>query len=499
MVLHNLVILNQGDQVIPQAGGYPQQGAPGGYPQPGYPQPGGPPGGYQAYPQTQQAPQPQIAMPTAESASAAAFGTAPGGMPYGTQPTQPGTIGFDMGGGSAPPPQGYGAPPQGYPAQAPQGYGAPAQVAMPQQGYNAAQPGYQGQAPGQGYGQTPAYNTPQPAPGGYGQAPAPAQYSGSAPGGYGAAPSAPGQPPARPQQPPYGQQQQQGYGGGYQQGGQMGQTAQSGTAATGYKIKETGTVKPYPNFNAESDSSILRKAMKGFGTDEKAIIDVLAFRSNEQRMQIKLMYKTMFGRDLINDLKSELSSRFEDCIIALMYKPDEYDALELKRAMRGIGTDEDALIEILCTRTSKQIQTINATYKTMFKKTLEQDLMSETSGHFKRLVVSMSAGGRQEHQAVDMNKAQQDAKRLYEAGEKRWGTDESAFNAILASQSFEQLRAVFDQYKTVSGKDIESAIKIRCVKSRSAYFAEKLYKSMKDDTSGDYRKVLMALVSQGGY
>lgn len=541
----------------PQAGGYPQQGAPGGYPQPGYPQPGGPPGGYQAYPQTQQAPQPQIAMPTAESASAAAFGTAPGGMPYGTQPTQPGTIGFDMGGGSAPPTQGYGAPPQGYPAQAPQGYGAPAQVAMPQQGYNAAQPGYQGQAPGQGYGQTPAYNTPQPpqpAPGGYGQAPAPAQYSGSAPGGYGAAPSAPGQPPARPQQPPYGQQQQQGYGGGYQQGGQMGQTAQSGTAATGYKIKETGTVKPYPNFNAESDSSILRKAMKGFGTDEKAIIDVLAFRSNEQRMQIKLMYKTMFGRDLINDLKSELSSRFEDCIIALMYKPDEYDALELKRAMRGIGTDEDALIEILCTRTSKQIQTINATYKTMFKKTLEQDLMSETSGHFKRLVVSMSAGGRQEHQAVDMNKAQQDAKRLYEAGEKRWGTDESAFNAILASQSFEQLRAVFDQYKTVSGKDIESAIKsemsgdlctgmlaiVRCVKSRSAYFAEKLYKSMKgagtddktlvrvvvtrcevdmvqikqdfqrlygktldsfirDDTSGDYRKVLMALVSQGGY
>lgn len=94
---------------------------------------------------------------------------------------------------------------------------------------------YQGQAPGQGYGQTPAYNTPQQAPGGYGQAPPPAQYSGSAPGGYGAsAPSAPGQPPARPQQQPYGQPQ--GYGG-YQQGGQTGQSAQTGTAATGYKIK----------------------------------------------------------------------------------------------------------------------------------------------------------------------------------------------------------------------------------------------------------------------
>lgn len=35
-------------------------------------------------------------MPTAESASAAAYGTAPGGMPYSTQPTQAGGIGFDV-------------------------------------------------------------------------------------------------------------------------------------------------------------------------------------------------------------------------------------------------------------------------------------------------------------------------------------------------------------------------------------------------------------------
>ena len=32
------------------------------------------------------------------------------------------------------------------------------------------------------------------------------------------------------------------------------------------------------------------------GTDEKAIIDVLAHRTNEQRQQIKTMFKTMYGR-----------------------------------------------------------------------------------------------------------------------------------------------------------------------------------------------------------
>lgn len=49
--------------------------------------------------------------------------------------------------------------------------------------------------------------------------------------------------------------------------------------------------------------------------------------------------------------------------------------------------------------------------------------------------------------------------RLYQAGEKRWGTDESEFNAIMASQSYEQLRAVFDAYSRISGRDIEQVIR----------------------------------------
>ncbi|VDI02418.1 annexin A7/11 [Mytilus galloprovincialis] len=334
-----------------------------------------------------------------------------------------------------------------------------------------------------------------------------------------------------------------------------------------YIVKTEGTLKPAKNFNAENDANILRKAMKGFGTDEKAIIDVLAFRSSEQRQQIRTMFKTMFGKDLIKELKSELGGKFEDCVVALMMPWDEFDAYELKRAMKGVGTDEDAMIEILCSRTNKQIQEIIATYlrtkdiqeiiatyKRLYSKKLEDDIISDTSGHFKRLMVSMASGGRMENQTVDPTKAQQDAQRLLQAGEKKLGTDESTFNAIMASQSYEQLRAVFDAYHKMAGKDIESSIKsemsgnleigmlaiVRVVKNRPAYFAQKLYHSMKglgtddrtlirivvtraevdmvqikqefqrlygksldtfirEDTSGDYKKVLMALVAQGGY
>ena len=249
--------------------------------------------------------------------------------------------------------------------------------------------------------------------------------------------------------------------------------------------------------------------MKGFGTDEKAIVDVLAFRSSEQRQQIRTMFKTCFGKDLIKELKSELGGKFEDCVLALLMPWDEFDAYELKRAMKGVGTDEDAMIEILCSRTNKQIQEINATYKRVYGRKLEDDIISDTSGHFKRLMVSMACAGRMENQAVDPAKAQQDAQRLLQAGEKKLGTDESTFNSIMASQSYEQLRAVFDAYQKMAGKDIESSVKsemsgnleigmlaiVRCVKNRPAYFAQKLYHSMKGMGTDD-RTLIRIIVTR---
>ncbi|XP_062995597.1 annexin A4 [Elgaria multicarinata webbii] len=309
-----------------------------------------------------------------------------------------------------------------------------------------------------------------------------------------------------------------------------------------------GTIKGASNFSAEADAQKLRKAMKGLGTDEDIIIEVLCNRSLAQRQEIKMIYKATIGRDLINDLKSELSGKFEKVIVGLMTPITLYDVEELKRALKGVGTDEGCLIEILASRTNDEIRRINETYRHQYGTNLEEDIASDTSSMFRRILVSLSTGNRDESHHVDEGLVKQDAQCLYEAGEKRWGTDEAQFMTILCTRSRNHLLRVFDEYKNISNKDITESIKsemsgdledallaiVKCMRSKTGYFAERLYKSMKglgtdddilirvvvsrceidmidikaefkrmygkslysfikDDTSGDYRKVLLQL------
>lgn len=63
------------------------------------------------------------------------------------------------------------------------------------------------------------------------------------------------------------------------------------------------TVVPHKPFDAVADSQELRGAMRGLGTDEQQIIDILTSRSNAQRQSINAAYAAEFERDLVDDLK----------------------------------------------------------------------------------------------------------------------------------------------------------------------------------------------------
>ncbi|XP_063624445.1 annexin B10 isoform X5 [Cydia splendana] len=269
------------------------------------------------------------------------------------------------------------------------------------------------------------------------------------------------------------------------------------------------TVVGVANFNAAEDAATLRGAMKGFGTDEQTIIDILCSRSNAQRQAIAQAFTHEYGRDIIEDLKSELGGHFEDVIVALMRPPAEYLCKELHNCMEGMGTDENTLVEILCTRTKKEIAEIVDAYERLYNRPLAEHMCSETSGDFRRLLTLIVTGARDEEAGVDLARAQASAQELFDAGEAKWGTDEEIFNKILAHESFAQLRAIFEAYKDIAGRTIEQAIKaeiggelkdalsaiVECTQSAPAWFATRLRDAMQGLGTDD-RTLIRIVVSR---
>ena len=231
------------------------------------------------------------------------------------------------------------------------------------------------------------------------------------------------------------------------------------------------------------DAAALRKAMEGFGTDEDALIKIVANRSNAQRQKIKEEYKTAYGRDLISDLKSELRGKLEDAMVALFTEPIEYDVDSLNRAMKGAGTDEDAVIEIITSRPNWMLKKIKEKFKQKYNKELESAVKSDFHGDLERLLVSILQCKRSENNNPNQSECANLAKELFDAGEKKWGTDSSIFNKIFTGCSPAEIACVAREYHKISGHTILDGID----------------KEFSGNTKKALRSIVYALISPSEY
>ncbi|XP_078255515.1 annexin A10-like [Rhinoraja longicauda] len=225
------------------------------------------------------------------------------------------------------------------------------------------------------------------------------------------------------------------------------------------------------------------------------LIDVLTQCSNEQRMIIGQTYNAMYGKDLITDLKEKLSGHFKEVMVGLTYPQAFFDAHELRHAMKGAGTDENCLIEVLASRANNEIYAINECYMMQFGIQLQEDIDSETSGHFRDALMLLAQGCREEGYGYeDQGIAAQDATALWEACQDETGEHKSMLQDILCKKGFQQLWLAFQEFQRVYGQDIEEAINncyeghfqqllvaiVLCVRDKASYFARKLYTAIYD-------------------
>ncbi|VDN99293.1 unnamed protein product [Rodentolepis nana] len=226
------------------------------------------------------------------------------------------------------------------------------------------------------------------------------------------------------------------------------------------------------DFDPVADAMALNKAMKGLGTDEKAIIDILANRTFKQRKKIAKRYKASFGQDLQKRLSQETSGKFRKVVKMSFLDRAHLNAKALFKAMDGMGTKESVIIQVLCTASNEEIAELRDAYEKALRRDIEKDIISDLSGDFEKFIVAILQGAREE--ALDRDAAAADVEALYNAGEKKIGTDEEVFTRIFARNSYETLRLMDELYFEKAGHG--------------------LLKAIASELSGDYEKAITTVV-----
>jgi len=267
-----------------------------------------------------------------------------------------------------------------------------------------------------------------------------------------------------------------------------------------------GTILEKKSFCAERAAKILWKAIDGLGTDEDTIIEVVGSCNNYQRQLIKLAFFKIYQKDIIKELNSELRIRlspdFRQLLRSLFMSTVEFDVHCLKLCVKGLGTDEKALVEILLTRSPDDLEKARVEYPKRFGVSLEEDIAQDTSGDFRKTVFPLSRVKRKpSNNRLDKDKAHRTAQEIDRSFTQFRGTEEPRFDLIgfCCRESFPQMLVTFSEYERITGRSIIKLIKrefngdcewalkcaVKCAHSVPGFLADRLKKCFGIATDDD--------------
>lgn len=204
-----------------------------------------------------------------------------------------------------------------------------------------------------------------------------------------------------------------------------------------------------PKVESEKISDLIKKR------DKEGIMNFVVQFTNQQRLQIRNEYQITYFTELIEDINSAFNGHFKDSLKAMFLNPIEYDCFSLRDALKGIGTDEETLIEIIVTRPRYIIKRIIEIYpKKIEEGNLIEDIKSKTSGYFREVLLSLLNKERSENNNPNIESCERLAKALYEERDKKWDTDDSVFNTMITLQSPIEIAYISRAYHKLTGHTI---------------------------------------------
>ncbi|TPX34541.1 hypothetical protein SmJEL517_g02899 [Synchytrium microbalum] len=230
-------------------------------------------------------------------------------------------------------------------------------------------------------------------------------------------------------------------------------------------------------------------AMKGLGCDNASLINILGNLHASNAGQLNHAYKANYAKSLYEAVGNETSGNYGKLAELCCLPVAECAAIELKAAMKGAGTDESALIDVLVGCNNAEMAEIKAAFQALYSQNLEHQVAKETHGNFGKALIALLQGQRNEGGEWNV---QDDVDLLYRSGEGRIGCDVGEFISVLCTRPGGHLRAVFEGYTRTHNKDIARVIKsetgsdlehvllaiVKSIRDHPAYIAESIESAM---------------------
>ncbi|KOB71138.1 Annexin [Operophtera brumata] len=189
-----------------------------------------------------------------------------------------------------------------------------------------------------------------------------------------------------------------------------------------------------------------------------------------------------------------------------MKPPEEYLCKELHHCMEGMGTDEDTLVEILCTRTKQEIASIVQAYESRECLILMQGAASlhggdgHGRGHARRDPVHQDQAGDSEHRAglrVSVRPAAGGTHVLGDIGGLPPSADPHRSRKYSSSKRVPPAvydRPLAEHMCSETSGDFRRLLTLIVVRVPPAVYDRPLAEHMCSETSGDFRRLLTLIV-----
>jgi len=204
------------------------------------------------------------------------------------------------------------------------------------------------------------------------------------------------------------------------------------------------------------------KAMSGFKRDHTTIIRVLAKADPRHMASIRQTYiQRNNGSSLESKVDSSFRSHYGDLLLQLVRGPLLSDVHNVNRAVKGLGTKEDMLNDVLIGRSNADMRAITAAYQQVFKKKMESDVGDDLSLKTKAMFdLIMRASRTEDTYPYIPTEISRDTEALHYATRgPSVTTNSDQVVAILTQRNDGQIRAIAHEYQQRYHKSLEDTIR----------------------------------------